>query len=86
MVILNIASIELDHRFKHPWNHHQFHNMVLGNLLKSSSLLIMMISTNFPIPYCEIDDGFMDAWTYDPLQDNSTDAIFKITIFDWSPL
>ena len=46
----------------------------------------MMISTNFPISYCEIDDGFMDAWTYDPLQVNSTDAIFKITICHWSPL
>jgi hypothetical protein len=29
--------------------------------MKPSSLLKMMISTNFPIPYCEIDDDFMDA-------------------------
>ena len=33
-----------------------------------------------------IDDPFMDAWTYDPLQLTWIDAIFKITISHWSPL
>ena len=33
-----------------------------------------------------IDDPFMDAWTYDPLQLTWIEAIIKITINHWSSL
>ena len=79
-----------DHRFKHPWNHHQFHNMILWNFVEIIIFIKLLIDDDFnKISQYHIVKLMMVSWMLEHMiakKVNSTDAIFKITICHWSPL